>query len=134
MFGQNATSDKELLKNVNRRLQRSGSQAGITASVQNGTVTISGKLRAEDQRLTIVRALRSVNGVRNVIDQLQSPPKKQLQRYQPTSPAASAAVAAPGENLEAPLPVAGADGVSGVLPIPLEGGSMTPGDVLPSVE
>jgi hypothetical protein len=134
MFGQNATSDKELLKNVNRRLQRSGSQAGITASVQNGTVTISGKLRAEDQRLTIVRALRSVNGVRNVIDQLQAPPKKQLQRYQPTSPAASAAVAVPSESLDAPPSVEVADGVSGVLPIPLAVGGVVPGDILPSAE
>ena len=133
MFGQNATSDKELLKNVNRRLQRSGSQAGITASVQNGTVRISGKLRAEDQRLTIIKAIRSVNGVRQVIDQLQSPPKKQFQRYQPTSPAASAAVGAPSENVDAPPPVAG-DGVSGVLPIPLAGGGVAPGDILPSVE
>jgi hypothetical protein len=86
MFGQNTTSDKELLKNVNRRLQRSGSQAGVAANVQNGTVTITGKLRLEDQRLTIIKAVRGVNGVRNVIDQLQSPPKKQPQRSQPTSP------------------------------------------------
>lgn len=133
MFGQNATSDKELLKNVNRRLQRSGSQSGITASVQNGTVSISGKLRTEDQRLTILKAIRSVNGVRNVIDQLQSPPKKQVQRYEPTRPVASAAVAAPSENVDAP-PVDAADGVSGALPIPIIGGSVLPGDILPSAE
>jgi len=83
MFGKDAMSDKELQKQVNRRLQRSGSQAGLNITVQSGTVTVTGKLRAESQRLTIVKALKSVNGVRQVIAQLQSPPKKQHQRDQP---------------------------------------------------
>lgn len=86
MFGQNSSSDRELLKMVNRRLLRSGAQAGIIATVQSGTVTITGKLRVEDQRLTIVKALRGVNGVRQVNDQLQAPPKKQQPQHRPPTP------------------------------------------------
>jgi osmotically-inducible protein OsmY len=79
MFGSNdAGADKALQKLVNRRLERSGAgtQSGLTALVQRGSVTLSGKLHYEAQRLSIVKALRGVSGVRNVIDQLQSPPKK----------------------------------------------------------
>lgn len=97
MSGHDATSDKELQKMVNRRLQRSGSQAGVVATVQRGTVTITGKLRTEDQRITIVRALRSVNGVRQVIDQLQSPPKREPQRYEPARPVPTATSLGPGD-------------------------------------
>ena len=77
MFGGNEVSDKALLKSVHRRLERTGtgSQSRLTASVQRGTVTLSGKLQYENQRLPIVKSVRGVSGVRQVIDQLQSPPK-----------------------------------------------------------
>jgi osmotically-inducible protein OsmY len=77
MFGGTDISDKALLKTVTRRLERSGagSQSGIKASVQRGAVTLVGKLKYENQRLPIVKAVRGVSGVRNVVDQLQSPPK-----------------------------------------------------------
>jgi osmotically-inducible protein OsmY len=77
MFGRNEVSDKDLLKNVNRRLDRTGtgSHSRITALVRRGTVTLSGKLQYEIQRTRIVKAVKSVAGVRQVIDQLQSPPK-----------------------------------------------------------
>ena len=78
MFGRNEVPDKALLKTVNRRLDRTGtgSQSKVTASVQRGTVTLTGKLQYENQRTPIVKAISSVAGVRQVLDQLQSPPKK----------------------------------------------------------
>jgi osmotically-inducible protein OsmY len=75
MFGGDATSDKTLMKSVTRRLQRTGSQSRVTAAVQGGTVTLTGKLQYENQRIPIMKVVRGVSGVRNVIDQLQSPPK-----------------------------------------------------------
>ncbi|HJQ79716.1 MAG TPA: BON domain-containing protein [Lacipirellulaceae bacterium] len=76
MFGGNANSDKELQKLVDRRLQRSGGGgSGIRAVVMNGSVTLSGNLKYESQRIPLMKALRGVSGVRNVLDQLQAPPK-----------------------------------------------------------
>ena len=76
MFGHNANSDKELQKLVDRRLQRSGGGGlGIRAVVMNGTVALSGNLKYESQRIPLVKALRGVSGVRNVLDQLKTPPK-----------------------------------------------------------
>ena len=37
----------------------------------NGSVTLTGKLKFENQRIPLMRALRGVAGVRNVLDQLQ---------------------------------------------------------------
>jgi osmotically-inducible protein OsmY len=75
MFGGNQESDKSLLKAVNKRLERTGTQTRLTATVQRGTVTLCGKLQYENQRLNIVKAVQSVSGVRGVVDQLQAPPK-----------------------------------------------------------
>ena len=77
MFGGSETTDKALLKSVNRRLERSGagSQSKVSALVQRGTVTLTGKLQYENLRIPIVKAIRGVAGVRGVVDQLQLPPK-----------------------------------------------------------
>jgi osmotically-inducible protein OsmY len=76
MFGGNANSDKELQKLVDRRLQRSGGGGmGIRAVVMQGSVTLSGSLKYESQRIPLLKALRGVSGVRNVLDQLKTPPK-----------------------------------------------------------
>jgi osmotically-inducible protein OsmY len=75
MFGANANADKALQKLVDRRLQRSGGGWGIRAVVMNGSVTLSGNLKYESQRIPLLKALRGVSGVRNVLDQLKSPPK-----------------------------------------------------------
>jgi osmotically-inducible protein OsmY len=87
MFGGNDSSDKALQKAVSRRLERSGAgtRSGLNVSVQRGNVTLTGNLKYERQRLVIVKALRGVSGVRHVIDQLQSPPKKKFQGPQPGS-------------------------------------------------
>jgi osmotically-inducible protein OsmY len=77
MFGGNDNSDKALQKLVDRKLQRSGgSAAGLRAVVMRGSVTLSGNLKYESQRIPLMKALRGVSGVRNVLDQLKAPPKK----------------------------------------------------------
>lgn len=78
MFGRNEVSDKALLKSVTTKLQRTGmsSQSRLAATVQRGAVTLTGKLQYENQRRPIVKAIQAVAGVRQVIDQLQSPPKR----------------------------------------------------------
>ena len=75
MLGKNEVSDKELLKTVNRKLDRAGggSQSRVAASVQRGTVTLSGKIQYENLRTPIVKAASGISGVRNVIDQLVGP-------------------------------------------------------------
>ena len=79
MFGRNEVPDRTLLKTVNRRLDRTGtgSQSKVTAAAQRGTVTLTGKLQYEHQRNPILKAIRSLAGVRQLIDQLQSPPKRE---------------------------------------------------------
>jgi len=76
MLDRNATSDKELLKSVNRRLERSGmGRARVTATVQRGIVTISGLLQFENQRRPLTQAVRSISGVRSIVDNLRLTPK-----------------------------------------------------------
>jgi hypothetical protein len=114
MFGRNENNDKALQKTVTQRLQRASSQAGLSASVQNGSVTLTGKLHFENQRTPIVKAMRSVAGVRSVIDQLVSPPKvrpmhPQQNAHRPPAPAEAAspdAVEQAADNVapEPPLP------------------------------
>jgi hypothetical protein len=74
--GKNPAADKALQKLVDRRLQQSGgSQLGLKAVVVNGSVTITGKLKYDNQRIPLMKSMRGVPGVRNIQDQLQSPPK-----------------------------------------------------------
>jgi hypothetical protein len=76
MLDRNTTSDKELLKSVNRRLERSGmGRARVAATVQRGIVTISGLLQFENQRRPLTQAVRSIAGVRSIVDQLRLAPK-----------------------------------------------------------
>lgn len=76
MFGKNPAADKALQKLVDRRLQQSGgSQLGLKAVVVNGCVTITGKLRFDNQRIPLMKSMRGVPGVKNLQDQVQSPPK-----------------------------------------------------------
>lgn len=77
MFGGNANSDKALQKLVDRRLQRSGGGvSGLKAVVMQGSVTLSGNLKYESQRIPLMKTLRGVAGVRSVLDQLKAPPKQ----------------------------------------------------------
>ena len=75
MFGSDGNSDRALQKLVDRKLQRSGGGAGLRAIVASGSVTLSGNLKYEAQRMPLLKALRGVSGVKNVLDQLKLPPK-----------------------------------------------------------
>jgi osmotically-inducible protein OsmY len=72
MFGKNQISDKDLLKQVNQRLVRSGaSQSKVAVTVQQGMVTLTGTLQHAIQRDPILKAVARVAGVKRVIDQMQ---------------------------------------------------------------
>ena len=74
--GKNPAADKALQKLVDRRLQQSGgAQLGLKAVCVNGSVTLVGKLKYDNQRIPLLKSMRGVPGVRNILDQLQSPPK-----------------------------------------------------------
>jgi osmotically-inducible protein OsmY len=76
MFGGDANLDKALQKLVDRKMQRSGGGiSGLRAVVMRGSVTLSGNLKYENQRMPLLKALRGVAGVKNILDQLKAPPK-----------------------------------------------------------
>src|SRR3954464_11568233 len=86
MGGKNPAADKALQKLVDRRLQQSGgAQLGLKAVVVNGSVTLVGKLKYDTQRIPLMKAMRGVPGVRNILDQLRSPPKVVPSRPAPGS-------------------------------------------------
>lgn len=78
VLGRNQISDKDLQKTVNQRLQRAGvgSQTRIAATVQGGTVTLTGTIQYAIQRSPIVKAVSNIAGIRRVLDQLQLVVKK----------------------------------------------------------
>jgi len=78
-------NDKALLKDVNKRLMRTGTQTKITASVIGGRVTLTGTLQYEHQRRNILRSATYVNGVRTVVDQMTVQPKKRVDADPPPS-------------------------------------------------
>jgi len=75
MFGGDNNSDKALQKLVDRKMQRSGGGlSGLRAVVARGSITLTGNLKYENQRMPLLKALRGVAGVRGVLDQLKAPP------------------------------------------------------------
>jgi osmotically-inducible protein OsmY len=70
--------DSTLLKEINKKLLRTGIQAKITASVKGGYVVLTGALQYENQRRTIMRAANQVSGIRQVMDQMTVQPRKQV--------------------------------------------------------
>ena len=78
MFGKNQITDRDLLKQINQRLARTGtaSQSKVNVSVQQGNVTLTGSLQHAIQRSPIVKAVSRVTGVRRVVDQMQHTVKK----------------------------------------------------------
>ena len=76
MFGGSNATDKALLKLVTQKLSRgTGSSSRMTAMVQNGTVTINGKLQYDAQRSPLLKLVARIPGVRRVVDQLTLIPK-----------------------------------------------------------
>jgi hypothetical protein len=80
MFGRNQISDKDLLKQINQRLARTGtaSQSKVNVSVQQGNVMLTGTLQHAIQRDPIVKAVSRVAGVRRVVDQMTHTAKKAM--------------------------------------------------------
>ena len=74
MFGKEPVSDKELQKTVIKRIERTGNSR-ISAIVQRGNVTLSGKLQYERERRPLLKVVQAIAGVRHVNDELQVPPK-----------------------------------------------------------
>jgi len=72
MFGREKVPDKTILKDVNKRLMRTGmgSRCRVTATVRGGQVTLTGQMQYENQRRPIVQAVNRVNGIRGLIDQM----------------------------------------------------------------
>jgi osmotically-inducible protein OsmY len=72
--------DKRISQKVEQRVSRAGlgSQSKIKVLVRNGDVTLSGTLQYDSQRRPVLHAARGVEGVRQIVDQLQvkAPPKK----------------------------------------------------------
>lgn len=83
MFGRKEVSDSELSRTVNSRLGRTGTGSRITAVVNRGVATLTGKLQYTAQRTPIMNAASRVAGIRQVIDQMQLIPVK---KYSPTPP------------------------------------------------
>jgi osmotically-inducible protein OsmY len=105
MFGKNPAADKALQKLVDRRLQQSGgSQLGLKAVVANGCVTMTGKLKFDNQRIPLMKSVRGVPGVKNLVDQVQSPPKHVPKR--------------PEQNGGAPKPIAQAESIPATPELP----------------
>ena len=118
---------KSLLKSVQRRLERTGSRNRLNATIRQGTVTLTGQLQYEKQRLQIMNAIKGVSGVRQVLDQLVSPPKVKPQaaynagavaavRSQPKSAKPTAKESAAGDQEE----TVGADTGDGVTDTELD--------------
>ena len=74
----NDVPDKSIQQKLSQKLSRlvSGSRNTITAAVHNGVVTLTGFIQFEQQRRLVLRAMHSVAGVRQVIDQLQLQARK----------------------------------------------------------
>ena len=72
----NAIPDKTLLRDVNKKLLRAGTQTKVTASVSGGYLTLTGTLQFEIQRRPILRAVNQVSGIRRVADQMTVQTKK----------------------------------------------------------
>ena len=77
-------SDATISQNASRHLSNRGMQSPchINVTVRKGYVTLSGTIQYEYQRLAAIHAIRGVDGVRNVTDNLQVQSKTQPQQYE----------------------------------------------------
>jgi osmotically-inducible protein OsmY len=93
MLGRNQISDKDLLKQVNQRIMRSGaSQSRVAVSVHMGMVTLTGTLQHAIQRDPILKAVARVTGVKRVIDQMQLLVRKREASVRPNTAAVVTAI------------------------------------------
>jgi len=58
-------------------MQKCSGATRVQATVQTGSLTVTGTIRHEHERRPIIRCVAAVQGIRNVIDQLRvSDPRK----------------------------------------------------------
>jgi len=78
MLRRDQVPDKRIIQKLNQRLARAGmgSKAKIAFTVKNGNVTVSGALQYDNQRRPLLSALRGVDGVRGLVDQLTVKPQQ----------------------------------------------------------
>ena len=77
MLSKSQVADKDLLRAVRLRLSRmgGGTDAQLSASVNHGVVTLTGRLQFDTQRVPILKMVGHVPGVYRVVDQLQLVPR-----------------------------------------------------------
>lgn len=69
--------DKTLLKSVLQNMTGKGVNVSrIKATVQSGSVTITGTIDYDHERRSITNSVNSITGVKRVVDQLQVEKKK----------------------------------------------------------
>jgi len=68
----NKVSDETIIQKVTRQLSNRGMQSPCHIDVvsRKGDVTLSGTIQYEHQRLAALHAVRGVDGVRHVVDQM----------------------------------------------------------------
>ncbi len=66
--------DRQILQKVTTQLPRRGIRppCDVHVSVQNGIVTLTGKIEFELQRKAAIHAAHAVNGVQRVVDQMSA--------------------------------------------------------------
>lgn len=72
MFRPQPIADAKIIQGIIRRLASCGVRAPsrVTVACVGGEVTLSGTIKHEHMRQPLIRAARSAEGVRNVIDRL----------------------------------------------------------------
>jgi osmotically-inducible protein OsmY len=76
MFRKEPITDAAVLKDVNKRLTRTGTGSRIKASVHGGQVTLTGEMQYENQRRSFVQAVNRAEGIKGIIDQMTVAPHK----------------------------------------------------------
>ncbi len=73
MLAKTSPRDRLLNQKVMQQLSNHGvrSPCEVTASVSDGSVTLSGQIEHEYQRRSAVRAAQNIGGVKRVLDHLQ---------------------------------------------------------------
>ena len=75
MYRKEPIGDKTILKDVNRRLTRTGVGSGCRVTVAGGRVTLSGQIQHERQRQLVLKAVDAVEGIKTVMDQITVRPR-----------------------------------------------------------
>jgi len=73
MLGKIIITDRTIDQNVGQQLVNHGMRppCKVTASSKVGTVTLTGKIQYEHQRILCMQTARRVEGVKRVVDQLR---------------------------------------------------------------